>query len=165
MAEVLEVTQRVNARPETVFAFFTDPERYARWQGTAARLEPRPGGRYEVDFIGSSGVRGEFVVVEPPHRIVFTWGWEIDRSRYPDVELPPGIEEVAPASTSVEVTLIPDGDGTLVRLRHSGLPTVDAEAIHGSRWPGYLERLTTAVAGRDPGQDPVATIFASVTED
>ena len=30
---------RVEARPETVFAFFTDPEKYVRWKGRHAQLD------------------------------------------------------------------------------------------------------------------------------
>ena len=64
---------RIAARPETVFAFFTDPEKVARWKGTALALDPRPGGAYRV-AIADDVTRGEFVAVEPHRRIAFTWG-------------------------------------------------------------------------------------------
>ena len=41
---------------------------------------------------------------------MFTWGWV-------------GNEYLPPGSTTVEVTLITDGDATVVRLVHKGLPT------------------------------------------
>jgi activator of Hsp90 ATPase-like protein len=78
-----------------------------------------------------------------PYRLVFTWGWE-DSS-----ELPPG-------SSTVEITLVPDGDGTLIRLRHTGLPSEESRALHAAGWSHYLERLSLAAAGRDPGPDPLA---------
>ncbi len=38
----------IAAQPETVFAFFTEPDLYTRWMGARARLDPRPGGAYAV---------------------------------------------------------------------------------------------------------------------
>lgn len=150
LGEAIEVERRIQAPPELVFTYFTDPKRYRRWQGVAARLDPRPGGIYEVDYTASAGVRGRYVVVDPPNRLVFTWGWV-------GVGLPPGIGEVAPGSSSVEVLFIRDGDATIVRLRHSELPTHMAREMHGFAWVTvYLERLSVAVAGGDPGLDPVA---------
>jgi len=147
----IDLERRIRARPETVFAFFTDPEKYRLWQGIGASLEPHPGGRYQVDYTRQLHVRccGRYLVVEPPHRIVFTWGWD------PEPGLPLGIGEVSPDSTTVEITLVPDGEETILRLRHSGLPTEEAETMHGAQWPIYLDRLATAVAGGDPGPDQV----------
>src|SRR5215213_4023695 len=112
---VVEQEVRIDARPETVFAHFVDPARLVRWKGTDAVLEPRPGGTYRV-VVGGHVVRGEYVEVVPNRRVVFTWGWEGEGH-----PLPPG-------ASTVEVTLTPDGDGTLVRLRHSGLSPQMREA-------------------------------------
>jgi hypothetical protein len=51
------------------------------------------------------------------------------------------------------VTLTPEGDGTLVRLRHLDLPE-QAREMHGQGWELYLGRLGIAAAGGDPGPDP-----------
>jgi uncharacterized protein YndB with AHSA1/START domain len=126
--ESVEVETRVQASPDIVFSFFTDPQKYARWQGQRAELDPRPGGRYRVDMDGTNVARGEYVEVDPPHRVVFTWGFEGNAG------LPPG-------SSRVEVTLIPDGDGTIVRLRHTGLPDPNARAQHRAGWQQYSQRL------------------------
>jgi uncharacterized protein YndB with AHSA1/START domain len=124
----IEIEVRVAARPETVFTFFTDPQRYVRWQGARADLDPQPGGRYRVEMDDGSVVIGEYVEIEPPRRLVFTWGWE-------------GNQEVPPGSSTVEVTLEPDGDATLVHLRHSGLPTDDWRHVHSDGWDMFLARL------------------------
>ena len=58
-----------------------------------------------------------------------------------------------PGSSRVEVSFDPDGDGTLVRLRHLDLPE-EAREIHGQGWDLYLGRLAILVAGGDPGPDP-----------
>ena len=135
---------RVAARPETVFPFFTDPAKMTLWKGVEADLDPRPGGIYRVDVTGRDVVRGQYVEVVPNRRVVFTWGWE--RSGSP---LPPG-------ASTVEVDLIPDGDGTIVRLTHRDLPAGEAGAF-AEGWEHFLPRLAEAAAGRDPGPDPWAT--------
>lgn len=139
---------RIRARPETVFAFFTDPARMVRWKGVAAELEARPGGIYRVNVTGRDVARGEYLEV-PHSRIVFSWGWEGQGSPVP------------PGSSTVEVTLHPDGDGTIVRLRHYGLPAGESREGHYQGWLHYLARLALAAAGRDPGPDPWATPVAA----
>ena len=51
------------------------------------------------------------------------------------------------------MTLTPDGDGTLVRLRHLDLPE-ESRATHSEGWDLYLARLAIAAAGGDPGPEP-----------
>jgi hypothetical protein len=73
--------------------------------------------------------------------VVFTFGWI-------GSPLPPG-------ASTVEVTLEPHEGGTLVNLRHLGLPD-EAKPQHTQGWTHYLSRLTTAAMGGDPGADPLA---------
>jgi uncharacterized protein YndB with AHSA1/START domain len=129
----IEVEVRVEAPPETVFAYVTDPERYVRWQGIRAELDPHPGGRYRVEMDDGSVVAGEYIEVDPPRRVVFTWGFEAN-------------EDVPPGSSTVEVTLEPDGDATIVRLRHTGLPSDEWRTLHREGWDLYLSRLTSAAS-------------------
>jgi uncharacterized protein YndB with AHSA1/START domain len=138
---VIELRIRLGAPPDEVFAFFVDPERYVRWQGIKAELDPRPGGVYRVWMDAGTVARGEYVAVEAPRRVVFTWGWENDPA------LPPG-------STTVELTLDPDGEGTLLTLRHSGLPDDRSAAVHEEGWVVFTGRLEVAVRGEDPGPMP-----------
>ena len=129
--EIIEREVRIAAPPETVFAFWTDPTRMARWMGRNIRLDPRPGGEFRVDYNGSDIVRGAFVTVDPPTRIVLTWGWEA-----PGDPTPPG-------ASTVEVDFMPDGDGTILRLRHSGL-VPDAVNGHAEGWDYFLPSLVAA---------------------
>lgn len=142
-SDAVELEVRIAARPETVFSFFTDPAKMTRWKGISATLEPRNDGVYRVDINGRNIARGQYLEVVPYSRLVFTWGWEGEGS-----PLPPG-------SSTVEVTLIPDGNGTIVRLRHFGLPA-DQRDAHAEGWNHYLPRLAIAAAGGDPGPDPWA---------
>ena len=137
------VERRIAASPETVFSFFVDRDRWVRWQGRDAVIEPHPGGTLRMDVRGDGWVSGSFVEVVPNRRIVFTWGWEM-----PGNPVPPG-------TSTVEVELEPDGDGTLLRLTHRGLPPEAFEA-HRLGWEHYASRLAVVAAGRDPGPDPLA---------
>jgi uncharacterized protein YndB with AHSA1/START domain len=96
-----------------------------------------------VEVLSGNVALGEFVEVDPPHRLVWTWGWT-DESQSP----------VPVGSTRIEVELEPDGDGgTLLRFTHSGLPDAEATAKHAHGWDHYLERLEIVARGDDPGRD------------
>ena len=137
-SDVLERDVRIAARPETVFAFFVDPEKMMRWMGRAVTLDPHPGGIYRCDINGQAIARGEYVEVVPFSRVVFTFGWEGD-----DV-IP------APGQSTVEILLIPDGEGTLLRLRHHGL-TPEEQLTHGQGWDHFMPRLAASAEARDAG--------------
>jgi uncharacterized protein YndB with AHSA1/START domain len=134
---------RVEASPQTVFPFFTDPEKIVRWIGVGATLDPRPGGVFYIHTSMDYSFGGEFILVEPYTRVVFTWGY----ANFPDEHnlLPPG-------SSTVEVELVPDGEATIVRLTHS-VPT-EVVDFHSMGWENYLGRLAIAAGGGDPGPDP-----------
>ncbi|MEY2433701.1 MAG: hypothetical protein QOC92_3426 [Acidimicrobiaceae bacterium] len=139
MAELVREIM-IDATPETIWPFLTEPEKHIEWQGTVAELDPRPGGMYRVLVGGQHQSAGEYVEVEPMKKVVFTFGWE--QEGHP---IPPG-------STTIEITLQPEGDKTRVRLVHRGLPD-DAVENHGDGWAHYLQRLAARVGGGDPGPD------------
>jgi uncharacterized protein YndB with AHSA1/START domain len=142
-ASAIEREIRVEASPETIFDFLVGADKMPLWMGRSAELEPRSGGLFRLDINGRDIARGEFVEVDPPKRVVFTWGWEADGNPVP------------PGSSTVEVTLTPDGDATVVRLVHSDLPE-PAREPHDHGWAQYMPRLAAVVAGQDPGPDPNA---------
>ena len=131
------------APPEAVFAMFMEPEQLVRWIGISADLEPRPGGRFRFEVMPGQHCEGSFVIIEPPHRLVFTWGW---------TEVTMG---VAPGSSSVEVTFAPhDENSTRLRLVHSGLDPADSRHLHDDGWSRFLSRLLAVVSGRPVPEYP-----------
>lgn len=130
----------IEATPETIWPFLTEPDQLVQWHGTVAEIDPRPGGIYRVLVAGQFHSAGEYVEVVPMEKVVFTFGWEEEGRSIP------------PGSTTIEITLHPEGNKTRVRLVHSGLPD-DAVDDHGRGWAHYLERLAVRVAGGDPGPD------------
>jgi uncharacterized protein YndB with AHSA1/START domain len=142
MTEPLVVRREthITAPPATVFAFLTDPEKIIRWMGTEATMETHPGGLYLVNGIGDSTARGTFREVVPVHRLAYSFGWERR-------------EKVPPGSSLIEIDLIDQDGGTLLRMTHTGLPDAEQCALHAWGWTHYLARLTVAAAGGDPGPD------------
>ena len=135
----IEQIVRIAAPPETVWRFWTEPHRLVQWWATAAEVVAEPGGLFRVVVGGGPVMRGTFLELEPPRRLVFTFGWE---SIAPAGPLPPG-------STRVEVTLTPDEDGTVLVLRHFDLPAHHA-SDHRRGWAYFVGgRLPAAAAGRD----------------
>ena len=149
--KAIEKVITIAARPETVFRLLTDPNEYIRWKGKLAQLDARPGGTFHVDFLNDKDVvDGKFVEVIPSRRVVFTWGWK------DNAIVPPG-------SSTVEIDLEPDGQGTRLRLVHRGLP-VEAVAPHTEGWDYFLPRLTNVAEGREPVSDPAHHTAAKTQE-
>ena len=139
--EPLTASVHIEAAPERVFEHFTSPEALVRWMGDYALLQATPGGAFEVDINGVP-VRGRYLEVDPPHRLLISWGHA-------------GSDRLPPGASTVEVRLTPAGGGTRVEIEHRDLPA-DMGAAFGRGWPHFLQRLAIAAAGGDPGPDPLA---------
>jgi len=152
---VVEREIRVEAEPEVVFPFFTDPDKMVRWMGVGATLDPRPGGAFHLNVMEQFFMSGEYLAVEPYSRVVFTWGY---------AEAPDGTDNPLPAgSTTVEVEFVPDGDATIVRLSHR-VPA-DLYEFHVMGWDNYLQRLEVVASGGDPGPDLMAELVKAVARE
>ncbi len=143
MAELV-IERRIAAPPSLVFEFLTDSTKLLAWLGVSGEVEPHPGGRFHVDITGGDVVDGRFLDIEPPHRVVFSWGW-IDNS------------EVPPGSSTVTIELTGGPDHTDLTLTHAGLP-LPVAAGHRAGWRYFLERLTVTVRGGAPGPIDVSQI-------
>ena len=128
----------IEAPPEIVFAHLVTPERMVLWMGQHAELEPIPGGEFAVDINGYL-VRGHYLDIDPPHRVVVSWGMA-------------GTEDLPPGSSRVEFLLKPTATGTNLMLNHTRLPDTRAKT-HAAGWANYLRRLRAVARGIDPGPD------------
>jgi uncharacterized protein YndB with AHSA1/START domain len=131
----------VAAPPEAVFPYFTRPEAIVTWMGDVAVVDAVPGGVFQLDINGVP-VRGRYLELDPPHRLLLSWGHA-------------GSERLPPGTSTVEVTLTPIPDGTRVSIEHRDLPAEEA-AQHAVGWPHFLGRLSVAASGGEPGPDPFA---------
>jgi uncharacterized protein YndB with AHSA1/START domain len=145
---VLRRELEIAASPETVWELLVDPDKALSWWGMRTTFDARPGGEFRVLVIPWHEASGEFVEVDPPRRLVYTWGWE---------EGGDGQNIVPPGSSTVEIELAPTGTGTTLRFLHRDLPNPDSVASHGHGWDHYLGRLVVTAEGGDPGPDPWIT--------
>lgn len=128
----------IAATPETVFQYLTTESGMTAWMGQYAELDPRPGGRFAVDIAGSP-VRGEYLHVDFPHRVVVSWGFA-------------GSDDLPPGASTVEFRLTATSGGTRVDLVHSNLPDPQARG-HARGWAHFMARLAVAGSGGDAGPD------------
>ncbi len=131
-AEPYQDSIHIDAVPSVVFSYFTKPEALASWMGDRAILDPRPGGRFTVYF-ADKAVEGRYVEIDPPRRLVITWGRARSRT-FP------------PHTSTLEVTLTPEAGGTRVAIVHTGLPDSEAPR-HALGWQHYLARLAIVGSG------------------
>ena len=141
----IERELHIAAAPETVWELLADPRQMIRWMGQAAAFDLRRGGQYEIDVVPGRTAAGEFVEIDPPRRLVYTWGWKMDGTLVP------------PGSTTIIFELLPREGGTLLRFTHRDLPTAESVTSHTQGWEHYFERLAVVAAGGDPGADPWVT--------
>jgi uncharacterized protein YndB with AHSA1/START domain len=139
MSETFRTSIDIAATQDQVFDYFVRPELLVRWMGDFARIEAVEGGVFSVDINGVL-IRGHFVRVERPNLIEIAWG------EAGNAVMPPG-------ATRLVVRLLAHDGGTRVTLEHNGLTPGEAEK-HAVGWPHFIERLSFAVTGADPGTDP-----------
>ena len=124
-----------SASPARVFRAWTDPNIVTKWFGRApnslysATIDLRQGGTWQflesADEVKSIGFEGEYLVIEPDKRLVFTWSKFITQAS--------GDREITPRS-QVEVTFKVNGNGTDVRLVHSAIHSEEVRRGFGGGW-------------------------------
>jgi uncharacterized protein YndB with AHSA1/START domain len=105
LTEALERTIVIHARPEIVFRYFTDSDRWAKWWGAGSSIDPRPGGEMRIRYTGGTEAVGKVIEISTPRRIVFTYGYANGKM------IPPG-------GSRVTIRVDPHQQGTLVALTH-----------------------------------------------
>jgi uncharacterized protein YndB with AHSA1/START domain len=129
---IIEIRRRLPAPVAEVFRWWTEADRLREWMspvGTVeAEVDLRVGGALRIVMRGGGTVIehfGEYVEIQPPRRLVFTWV-----SQFTGTE---------PSLVTVELEA--DGaDATQLRLIHARLPESVAMS-HQDGWGTMLERL------------------------
>ena len=127
VTDAIVVRRTIAAPAERIFRAFTTAELLARWMSPVGHaeveVEPRVGGGLRVTMVGGD-IRiehvGEFLELDPPHRLAFTW-------------------------SSEHTGGVPDGAATDVILRHELLPA-SARESHAGGWGAMLDRLSEEVS-------------------
>ncbi len=134
-AETLRLTRTLPAPPQDVWDAWTQAKPWAAWmcpnpiQSAKAELDLRVGGRWRLVMYGSSfeiDHTGEYVEVDPPRRLAFTWCTSATDG----------------ATTLVPIELDAEGQGaTNLSLTHERLPHARALKDHRRGWEGCLALL------------------------
>ena len=138
----LELDAVLDAPRDAVFRMLTEPAGLARWWGPQGfttpeiELDLRPGGAYRFTMQPPAGeafhLAGEFLEVDPPRRLVFTFRWE----------------EPAPddRETVVALDLEARGRTTRLSLSQGTFATPERLELHRGGWTESLEKLRAALA-------------------
>lgn len=138
----LMIRRTFDADIQTLWKALTDPQAWMQWFGakmatpqkTGADL--RVGGAWFIEMIGNEtckghNVRGEFVEVDEPNRVSFTWAWY----------------SVPEAVSLVTYALKDLGDGrTSLTLTHERFARVDVRDSHSMGWNATMDTLATYLA-------------------
>jgi uncharacterized protein YndB with AHSA1/START domain len=122
----------IHAEPAVVFRFFQDNARWASWWGTGSTIEPRSRGRVLIRHADGVDVVGEVIEVEPPTRIVFSYGF-LDRKAEPA------------GRSQVTICLEPLGQSTKLHLTHE-FNDAAARDEHVQGWRFQLSVFANVVA-------------------
>jgi uncharacterized protein YndB with AHSA1/START domain len=125
LAHQLERTLTIAAPPEAVFRYFTDNDRWAAWWGAGSTIDARPGGRVLVCYPNAVEAVGEVLEIDPPRRIVFSYGYASG------APVPPG-------GSRVTIELAGTPQGTRLRLTHE----LDDAAIRDQHVQGWRYQLS-----------------------
>jgi uncharacterized protein YndB with AHSA1/START domain len=137
----------IAAPPQRVFEALTDPNQRRQWWGqkglytpTESHSDLRPGGKWGGSGVSKDGspyhVEGEYLEIDPPHRLSYTWkaSWCHPLETVVHWELQPrevhGLQHRGPQKV---------GTGTLLKLRHEGFAGHDAALTgHKQGWERVL---------------------------
>ncbi len=138
--ETLRIERTYEAPAERVFDAWTSEEVMRRWfhgqlgwDTPVAEVDLRLGGAVRVVMRNPAdgaehGGGGHYTVIEPPHRLAFTWTWDRDERQ-----------------TLLELDFTEADGRTTVVLTHSGLLDLDSVRDHEEGWTVCLEELAAAI--------------------
>ncbi len=129
----------INAEPATVWKFMSDQARFLSWMTSVpgmpapsgSMFEPKPGGVLRILFPNGGAAKGSVVEIDPPRKLVFTWGYDPDVAK----------TGLGPGSSRVELTIRAVDGGTLVTLTHTGPMSEELAKGHEQGWRHSLSQL------------------------
>jgi uncharacterized protein YndB with AHSA1/START domain len=155
---VVHVSRTFPAPREEVYAAWTEAKILSQWfrpgdGSSSAELDVRPGGSYRITLQpapgqpGSLQIVGRYLEVEPPERLVFTFGWETpdeleDLGALGELDdLGTRLERLNNVDSRVIVRFRELEGSTEVSIVHERLATQNLRAFHIYGWEGVLEKL------------------------
>lgn len=136
---VFEQRRTIEAPASAIFELLTTAQGLREWIARSAEVSLVEDGRISWTHDNGDTMVGRILEVEPPRRLVFTYGWA------------DGAMGMPPESTRVEITLTERDGTTELHLVHRALP-MEAEPRHAEGWRWFLERLAGAATRPRPDQ-------------
>ncbi|HSM37308.1 MAG TPA: SRPBCC domain-containing protein [Longimicrobiales bacterium] len=130
----LRLDVRIRAAPSVIFPLLSTPEGFASWMGDGSEIGAEAGAPMRVVYPNGVEAHGEVVEIEPPHRVVFTWGYK------------DGANGIEPGATRVTITLEEEEEATRLTLEHEGFDAADQAGAHRGGWRYYVALLTEAAS-------------------
>jgi uncharacterized protein YndB with AHSA1/START domain len=145
---MIQIRRTFDAGRDRVFSAWTDPDRVSQWLCRAPgyktehlQFEARVGGSYLIRNTSAAGdvynIRGEFREVQPPSKLVFTWGGT--------ATLASGATRPKMDDTVVVIEFFERGTQTEVVLTHYGLPTEELRTDHTKGWNICFDNLAAVL--------------------
>ncbi|MDP3209530.1 MAG: SRPBCC domain-containing protein [Rhodoglobus sp.] len=137
---------------DTMWQLWTDEAHASRWMRpslteygpTRATIDARVGGQYRFELMyggtDMSVIAGEYLEVDEPDRLVYTWAWEGD-----------------PHVSRVEVRFDAVSDGTRVHILHTTLASTESVEAHRDGWVGCLNTLAESYDSAASNQEMRST--------
>ena len=145
----IEITKRIDAPTERVFAALTDPDELTRWFASSAESDPRTGGDYVLRFEFEDESRnhtyaGQYEEVASNERVRYPWNGQF-------------------GDTTVEFVLRPADGGTELTLIHSGWTdhAEESRQMHEQGWGFFLDNLARYLTGGEDQRDPAMQMRTS----
>jgi uncharacterized protein YndB with AHSA1/START domain len=142
----LKLERLIKAPRERVFKAWIDPEQVKQWfvpcekvgevTTPSAKSDPRVGGRYRIQTRKADGeyftAAGTYREVQPPRKLVFSWGWEKDGSG-------DDYGELEPEETLVTIEFLERGNDTLLVFTHEKFASEESRDRHLEGWTRILD--------------------------
>lgn len=129
----VRISKIMPARREDVFNAWLDAAGMARWmcpgdiKKTDAEIDARVGGKFRIVMHGEENdyeMTGEYVEIDPPRRLVFTWE-----------------SSMTAGESLLTLEFLGDGDETELVLIHERLSDAETAGNYEKGWGGILEKL------------------------
>lgn len=129
-----------HASPAEVYGALTDPKELVKWFSSAAKVEAKKGGKFQLSFTGGYEMKGKVKRAKAAARLTVAWVDKLGKGRT--------------YKTSADFVLRKKGDGTLLKLTHEGFGSgKDWVELYGGIQSGWAHFLTNLRSVLEHGTD------------
>lgn len=132
----IEQSYYFESSPKKVFKALTTPKGLAKWLLSSAEIKAKAGEDYTFDWMGGYHMEGKVRRLEHNKTVSYSWHDKLESGEA--------------VETTVLFKVAKKGDGTLLKLSHTGFHDPEHFAGCSSRWAYYLTNMKSVL---DHGTD------------